>query len=146
MIRTPQRLATAPWLLALGVVVFIAGRLLDAWWHAGDDEFETGADQLQAHWLVWLGALLVFAAAVQGVRERLSAGYLVALSGALGYAVVAAWHFYEHTEHREVDVTHLLLVVANLVILVGVVWVAIDGARHSSARRSSPSRSLAGGP
>jgi hypothetical protein len=135
--RTLRRLATPPRLLAFGVATFIAGRLLDAWWHAGHDEFETGTDQLQAHWLVWIGALLVMAAAAQGVRERRSPGYSVALAGALGYAVVAAWHFYEHTERREVDVTHLVLVVTNLVILTGVVWVAIEAARGMPRRANA---------
>jgi hypothetical protein len=135
--RTLQRIAGPPRLLAFGVAAFIAGRLLDARWHAGHDEFETGADQIQAHWLVWLGTLLTLAAAIQGVGERPSPGYSIALAGALGYGVVAAWHFYEHTERREVDVTHLLLVVTNLVILTGAVCVAIEAWRGMTRRANA---------
>jgi len=142
--RTLQRLARPPRLLAFGVATFVAGRLLDAWWHTGHDEFETGADQIQAHWLAWLGTLLIMAAAAQGVRERRSPGYALTLAGALGYAVVAAWHYYEHTERREVDLTHLLLVVANVVVLLGIVWVATDS--RVPRRASDRSTPTAGSP
>ncbi|HZA76931.1 MAG TPA: hypothetical protein VE623_11140, partial [Acidimicrobiales bacterium] len=67
-------------------------------WHATHDEFETGADQLQAHWLVWLGALVILAAAMRGTLQRPTAGYRIVVAGALGYLAVAVWHFYEHTQ------------------------------------------------
>lgn len=145
-VRGVHRLATPSRLLAIGVVTFVGGRLFDAWWHTGPDEFETGLDQVRAHWLAWLGVLIILAAGLRGVRERRSPGYAVALAGALAYAVVAARHFYEHTERREADVTHLLLVLANVVVLLGVVWVAIDRRRRLPRRRTSASTPPAGGP
>jgi hypothetical protein len=48
--------------------VQVVGRLLDFWWHATHDEFETGGDQLQAHWLVWIGTILVLIVGVRAVR------------------------------------------------------------------------------
>ncbi|MGH2701749.1 MAG: hypothetical protein ACRDJ2_08245 [Actinomycetota bacterium] len=49
-------------------IVQIAGRLLDLQWHRTHTEFETGKDQHQAHWLVWLGTLLVLVVAVWALR------------------------------------------------------------------------------
>jgi hypothetical protein len=91
--------------LCAGIVFSIAGRLLDLRWHATHEEFETGADQLRAHWLAWLGALmlLVAAAAAWRARDRLRNWATAAtLAGAISYGLVAAWHFWEHTQHREV--------------------------------------------
>lgn len=45
-------------------IVQVAGRLLDLEWHRTHPAFETAQDQLTAHWLVWLGTLLVVATAV----------------------------------------------------------------------------------
>lgn len=61
-------------LAALGAAfgVQVAGRLMDLRWHRTHDGFETGSDQVRAHWLVWLGTILVIAACVivAGRRRR----------------------------------------------------------------------------
>jgi hypothetical protein len=50
------RLAAALW---IGFGASIAGRLLDLQWHVTHDEFETAGDQVRAHWLAWLGAVVL---------------------------------------------------------------------------------------
>lgn len=118
---TRQRLLIGLW---AGVIGFLAGRLLDLRWHVTHDEFETAADQLQAHWLAWLGALVLLVAAAGAWRSRpqlRTAATAAILAGGVGYAVVAAWHFWEHSQHREGTVTHLLLVVTQVAMLAGAV-------------------------
>ena len=48
------RARTALQLLWATLIVQVAGRLIDARWHATHDEFEGASQQLQAHWLIWL--------------------------------------------------------------------------------------------
>lgn len=108
-------------------VVQVAGRLLDFWWHATHDEFETGRDQLTAHWLVWLGTLFVLVVAVRALRTSVSSserrGYQVVLSSNAVYVVVVGVHFIQHLNHQEVDWAHLLLVVTNIGSIIGVLMV-----------------------
>jgi hypothetical protein len=65
---TPPDKRSSLQLLWGAFAVQVAGRLLDFWWHATHDEFETGGDQLQAHWLVWIGTILVLIVGVRAVR------------------------------------------------------------------------------
>lgn len=108
-------------------VVQVAGRLLDLWWHATHDEFETGRDQLTVHWLVWLGTLFILVAAVGAVRSGLSDperhGYLVVLWSNALYVGVAVIHFMQHLDHQEVDWAHISLAVTNIGSVVGVLMV-----------------------
>lgn len=112
-----RTLARALW---VGLVVSIAGRALDLRWHATHDEFETASDQLRAHWVAWLGALILLGAAAVALsqRQRGPAVWAVAV-GAAGYAVVAAWHFYEHSQLRDPDLPHILLAITQIVMLGG---------------------------
>lgn len=121
--------------------VQIAGRLLDFWWHASHDEFETGGDQLQAHWLVWIGTVLVLVvgarALVAGVSGPERGGYTaIVLANAL-YVPIAVAHFVQHMNHHEVDSTHLGLATTNVVGILGVVYVsyvALTTSRKEGAR------------
>lgn len=74
-------------------------------WHASHDEFETTSDQLQAHWLIWLGvlfALVIAFVAVRYLRESPARpGYVTVLAGGVAYVVTAGWHFYEHSRGRQ---------------------------------------------
>jgi cytochrome bd-type quinol oxidase subunit 2 len=118
---TRRRLVAGLW---AGIAVSVAGRLLDLRWHATHQEFETGADQLQAHWLAWLGALLLLLVAAGAWRSRArlrNRAITLTLAGAVGYGLVAGWHFWEHTRHQEATLTHLLLVVTLLAMLGGAV-------------------------
>lgn len=107
--------------VVLGAVVLTAGRLLDLRWHATHDEFETGRDQLQAHWLAWIGALLLLAAAAVAVRRPAyrSPGFVVLLVSASMYAAVAVWHFWLHQQLRDPDLPHVLLAVSQLGLYIG---------------------------
>jgi hypothetical protein len=115
---------TARRLLLAGVGVLIVGRLIDLAWHAANPEFETAADQVRAHAVVWLGDVIVLWAAVfalvRGVRDR---GYTIVLVAAVGYAAVAVWHFIEHANLRDPDLPHLLLLITNVLIFAGAAWV-----------------------
>jgi len=108
-------------------VVQIVGRLLDLQWHRTHDEFETGTDQLEAHWLVWLGTVFVIAVTITALRivehGQQKRGYATALLANALYAVAALIHFVQHMNHSEVDWTHVSLAVTNLGAVVGVVWV-----------------------
>jgi hypothetical protein len=132
---------TARKLLLVGVGVLVAGRLIDLAWHAANPEFETAADQVRAHAVVWLGNLIILWAAVfalvRGVRAR---GYTVVLAGALGYAAVAVWHFIEHANLRDPDLPHVLLLITNVLILAGAAWVALEAWRRRSGRDSRAHR------
>jgi hypothetical protein len=125
--ETAKRLLQALW---GAFAVQVAGRFLDLQWHRSHSEFETGRDQLQAHWLVWLGTLLVIGVCATAIRRDVSRqdrrGYGVALVANALYVVVAILHFVQHLNHDEVDWTHLALAVTNAVGALGVVMVTIS--------------------
>jgi uncharacterized membrane protein YphA (DoxX/SURF4 family) len=112
---------------------------VDLVWHATHEEFETASDQLQAHAVVWAGTLILVAASaaavIQGTRNR---GYAMVLAGTISYAGVAAWHFWEHLQLRDPDLPHILLLVANIVIIAGVVWVWVAGSLLTLPRVPPP--------
>ena len=101
--------------------------MVDLRWHATHDEFEGGAEQLQAHWLVWLATLFMTAVAIVGVRApsvpSQRRGYALVLIANLAYAVVAVVHFFQHLNELEVDWAHVLLVVTNIAAVLGIIWV-----------------------
>jgi hypothetical protein len=108
-------------------VVQLVGRLLDFWWHATHDEFETGRDQITAHWLVWLGTMFVLVVAAWALRAGFSQaerrGYLIVLASNALYVVVAVIHFIQHLNHQEVDWAHISLALTNIGSVVGVLMV-----------------------
>lgn len=114
--------------------VQIAGRVVDLQWHRTNPGFETGADQLRAHWLVWLGTVLVLGVAIRALRAGLSRGerrgYRIALVANLLYAVVAVIHFIQHLNHQEVDWAHFALVATNVASVVGVLMVTATRLRR----------------
>lgn len=116
--------------------VQVAGRLLDFWWHSTHDGFETGRDQLTAHWLVWLGTIFVPAVAIRALRADLPdperRGYLVVLWSNALYVVVAVIHFLQHLDHQEVDWAHMSLAVTNIGSVVGVAMVTATRTRRLS--------------
>ena len=107
--------------------VQVSGRLLDLWWHATHEGFETGRDQLQAHWLVWLGTILVLVVAgralMAGVEGPVRVGYLVVVAANAAYIPIAVAHFLQHLDHREVDWAHAGLGITNLVAAAAVLYV-----------------------
>jgi hypothetical protein len=107
--------------------VQVLGRLVDFWWHATHDEFETGADQLQAHWLVWLGTALVLVVALRelrsGIQGPIRAGYFVVAIANGIYVPIAVAHFIQHQNRQEVDWAHAGLGVTNVLAALGVLYV-----------------------
>ncbi len=114
--------------LLIGFGGQVAGRLVDLQWHLTHDDFEGGADQVQAHWLIWLATVFVLWVAAVGIRdvgEPARRGYLIVLVANLAYAAVAVVHFFQHLNGLEVDWAHFLLLVSNIAAAAGVVWVVV---------------------
>ncbi len=130
MKATPLRLLLAATALA------VVGRLLDVRWHATHDEFEGAREHLEAHWLAWVGIAAMIAAAVYALRVvprgSSSIGYAVVLAGGALYVPVAVWHFIAHAERVDPELAHVLLSLANGILLTGVIAAIV------SARRQPP--------
>jgi hypothetical protein len=116
----------------------VGGRLLDFWWHATHDEFETGGDQLQAHWLVWIGTILVLLVGVNALRRGVlgpqRTGYLIVVVANGLYLPVAVAHFIQHLNRQEVDWAHLGLGITNVVAALGVLYVTFSVLRKRTER------------
>lgn len=114
-------------LLLVGFGAQIGGRLVDLQWHVTHEEFEGAAEQLRAHWLIWLSTIFVISVALAAVRTvrqpGQQRGYLIVLVANLSYAVVSVIHFFQHLDHREVDWAHLLLAITSVAAAAGVLWV-----------------------
>jgi hypothetical protein len=116
-----------PFLIAIwvGVGVQIAGRILDGIWHATNDEFEAASQQLEAHWLLWLGVIITVVAASLAVArvpagER-NWGYSLLLAGGLLYVPVSIWHFIEHANLNDPQVAHYLLALGQGTMIAGAI-------------------------
>ena len=116
-----------PRLLWGAFAIQVAGRLLDFWWHATHQEFETGGDQLQAHWLVWIGTILVLVVGVRALRDGVTGaervGYLTVVVANGLYVPIAVAHFIQHMDHQEVDWAHAGLGITNVMVVLGVLYV-----------------------
>jgi hypothetical protein len=116
------------------IVVHVAGRALDFWWHATHSEFETATDQLQAHWLLWLSIVAAIFVSVLAIRETpLLAPFLALLLANAAYVPIATWHFWEHFRHRDPDTPHVLLAVAEVLIFASAIWVGVRAGRLERA-------------
>lgn len=136
--RIRERPSAALW---LAVALTVAGRLLDLQWHLTHDEFEGTSEQLQAHWLVWLGVLTILGVTTVAVREKVGGrGFRVALLSAAFYVPVATWHFIEHANRSDPELAHVLIAIAYIGIVVGVVLATLDARR----RRRTPATNLRG--
>jgi hypothetical protein len=112
--------------LWIAVAVQILGRLLDLRWHLDNDEFEGTAQQLEAHWLLWLGVLATLAIALAALRTELDGRGLRALIGiTLAYIAVAIWHFVEHANHADPELAHYLLGLTQLGMIGAAIWVTL---------------------
>ena len=123
------RLFAAVW---VGVALQVIGQAIDFRWHATHPEFETARDQLQAHWLLWIGSLVTLVAAwlaVRAVRGARREGLLLTVWASLGYVAFSIWHFLEHARGADPDLPHVLLGVAKVGILVGVIWATVQWRR-----------------
>jgi hypothetical protein len=111
--------------LWIAVAVQLAGRLLDLRWHLTHDEFEGTSQQLEAHWLLWLGVLATVAVAAWVVLmpERLAGyhGYLLTLAAAALYVPVAVWHFVAHANSEDPELAHVLVGIGGVGMVIGAV-------------------------
>lgn len=125
---------TAGQMLGIAVGTLLVGLVVDLAWHATHPEFETASDQLRAHAVIWIGTLLVTAAAtlalLRGTHLR---GYILVLVAGFSYAAVHIWHFLEHSRGRDSDLPHLLLLVTYVALLAGAAWVALARRQRRAA-------------
>ncbi|MGH9030662.1 MAG: hypothetical protein ACRDZV_00920 [Acidimicrobiia bacterium] len=113
------------YVVVVAAIVMTLGRVIDLRWHATHPEFETGVDQLQAHWLSWLGALgLLVVATIGMIRPYRSPGYVILFTSALLYAPVAVWHFWLHNQLRDPALPHALLAVSQFGLYLGTAFLA----------------------
>lgn len=124
-------------LLAGALIVQVAGRALDFRWHANHDEFEATSQQLEAHWLLWLGValtLIALGAALavapdRGVRLSLR----IAFGSGLFYVPISVWHFIEHANHHDPSTAHVLLAMGQVGMLGGAVTAIVRWVRGARA-------------
>jgi hypothetical protein len=115
--------------LWIAVGVQLAGRLVDLRWHLTHDEFEGASQQIEAHWLLWLGVLATIAVAAWALRGPGRPlgfpGYLVTLVSGLLYVPVAIWHFVEHANGVDPEVAHLFLAIGQIGMVLGAILAAV---------------------
>jgi hypothetical protein len=123
--------------LWVAILVQVLGRIGDGIWHFNHDDFEGPANQLEAHFVLWVGVGMTLAAAGWALRTDRAAerrtGYLVTFVTALLYVPVAVWHFIGHANGDELDLAHYLLAITQIAMIVGVVM-----ATAASRRRPAP--------
>lgn len=134
LLPTERRVLAAVW---VGLGLWFAGRLIDARWHASHDEFEGASQQIEAHWLAWLGVAVTLVVAVSASRRfatlRRSVGLRTVAAAGAAYLLVAVWHFVEHADGNDPEVAHVLLVLANAGLIAGAIILTL------SLRRGRPS-------
>jgi hypothetical protein len=127
--------------LWIAVVVQLAGRLLDLRWHLTHDEFEGTSQQLEAHWLLWIGVLATVAVAAWTVArpERIGghAGYVLTLAAGVFYVPVSVWHFIAHANGEDPGLAHVLLGLAMVGMVSGAVLAALLVRRVRRAPRNA---------
>ena len=117
-------------LLWATLAVQLLGRLLDLRWHANHDEFEGASEQLQAHWLAWIGVLATLVVAGWAVSRRGlpgHSGYVAVLGASAVYVPVAGWHFFEHANGADPELAHVLFAASQAVVLVGAIASTLAG-------------------
>ncbi len=128
-----RRLVVWVW-VAIGVQ--LVGQLIDVRWHATHDEFEGGVEQLQAHWLLWLGAILTLVVAYLGTRALSSPwywGYSLLLIATVFYVLASVWHFFEHLNLRDPALPHVLIAIGKSGMVAGAISATIVSRRTPSA-------------
>jgi hypothetical protein len=123
----------------VGVALQVIGQAIDFRWHAAHPEFETASDQLQAHWLLWIGSLVTLIAAglaARALRGARREGLLLTVWASVGYVAVSVWHFLEHARGADPAAPHVLLVATKVAILVGVIWATVQW--RAARRRAVP--------
>jgi len=116
------RLLVGAW---TGILLLVAGQVVDLRWHAANGRrFETASDQAGAHWVIWLGVLVLLIVAVAGARQvpsRWFAGFRLLLLAVVCHVLIDGWHFWEHYNLRDPVVPHVLLAILKAVMLAAVI-------------------------
>jgi hypothetical protein len=139
---TSNQARTTLRLLWATLLVQLLGRLLDARWHATHDEFEGASQQLEAHWLAWIGVLATLAVAAWAVRQRVIPGpfgYVTVLVATGVYVPVAVWHFIEHANRSDPEIAHVFLAVSQAGVLAGAVAATVAALRGRRIGEARPS-------
>jgi hypothetical protein len=120
--------------LWIGIGVQVVGQVVDLRWHATHAEFEGAAEQLEAHWMLWIGGVVTLAAAMVGTRmfaSRWYLGFSLLLLVTVAYALVSVWHFWEHMNERDPDLPHVLLGITKIGMLAGAVSATLEARADS---------------
>jgi hypothetical protein len=128
--------------LWVAILVQVLGRIGDGIWHLNHDDFEGPANQLEAHFVLWVGMLMTLAAAGWALRtdrapERRT-GYLVTFVAALLYVPAAIWHFIGHANGEELDIAHVVLAVTQVATIVGAIMTTLRTRRLATAPEQPP--------
>lgn len=119
---------SAPHLRALwiGAAVFVAGIVRDLIWHAGHDEFEGTSQQVEAHWLLWIGFVIVLGSTVLAFLrlrpEERHRGFALVLAVSAVYLPVTVWHFVAHANDVDPAVAHVILGIGDVAIIAAAAW------------------------
>jgi hypothetical protein len=128
--------------LWIAVGVQLAGRLLDLRWHLANDEFEGTSQQLEAHWLLWLGVLATIAVAAVAIAAKQQPagqfGYQVTLLSGLLYVPVSIWHFIEHANNADPELAHVLLGLTQIGMVVGAIVATVIARRGRRPEAGAP--------
>lgn len=128
MVTRARRLTPLGWLW-IGIVLHLLGDLVDLRWHSTHDvetAFESYGSQLEAHWLLWIGAAVTIVVAVLALRSGMgNRGYALVLAMALLYAGASVWHGWEHAHARDPDLPHLLLAISKAGMVAGALWATL---------------------
>jgi hypothetical protein len=116
------------WLRALwaGVGLNLLGYVADARWHAMNGaDLETTWDQVEAHWLFWLGPAVVIAASLGALRTgqgKGSRGYRYVLWACAVYVPASIWDFWAHAGNHDPFIAHIFLTVSRIAIIVATAY------------------------
>jgi hypothetical protein len=128
------------WYAAVGLGLVAAGVGWDAVWHGRNDDGDiSGATELvQAHWLMFLGVLVIALSTLVGVvraAPRPSAAIVITFLGSVLAIIGFGWDSVRHAQGTESVPGHVLIYVGLFVVAVGLVMGAVDArrARDSSA-------------
>jgi protein-S-isoprenylcysteine O-methyltransferase Ste14 len=127
-----QRRALSSAAVGLGLVV--AGVGWDTVWHSRHEDGDVGGatELLQAHWLMFLGVLVIALStlvAVVRAAPRPPVPTLVTFAGSMLAIVGFGWDSVRHAQGTESVPGHVLIYVGLVVVAAGLVMAAVTGRR-----------------
>jgi hypothetical protein len=114
----------------VGAILFVAGIALDQRWHATHDEFEGTSQQFEAHWLLWIGFLVVLVVATRRLSaEERHPGFTLIVGASAIYLPVTVWHFIAHANGSDPTLAHVVLAIGDAAIIAAAAWTVITRLR-----------------